>query len=48
MKWVALTLLATSAVWLLPLGAIFQKDHPSRQEAFGVLVAVAGIAVLLS
>lgn len=44
---VALTLLATAPVWLLPLGAIFQKDHPSRQEVAGVLVALAGIAVLL-
>jgi len=44
---VALTLLATAPVWLLPLGAIFQKDHPSRQEVLGVMVAVAGIAVLL-
>jgi drug/metabolite transporter (DMT)-like permease len=44
---VVLTLLATAPVWLLPLGAIFQKDHASKQEAIGVLVAVAGIAVLL-
>jgi drug/metabolite transporter (DMT)-like permease len=44
---VALTLLATAPVWLLPLGAIFQKDHPSRQESAGVLLALAGIAVLL-
>jgi drug/metabolite transporter (DMT)-like permease len=44
---VVLTLLATAPVWLLPLGAIFQKDPPSRQETIGVLVAVAGIAVLL-
>lgn len=45
---VALTLLATAPVWLLPLGAIFQKDHPSAQEVVGVLVAVGGIAVLLA
>jgi drug/metabolite transporter (DMT)-like permease len=44
---VALTLLATAPVWLLPLGAIFQSDRPSKQEVAGVLVAVAGIAVLL-
>jgi len=44
---VALTLLATAPVWLLPLGAIFQKDHPSKQEAFGVVVAILGIAILL-
>jgi drug/metabolite transporter (DMT)-like permease len=44
---VALTLLATAPVWLLPLGAALQKDHPTRQETFGVLVAVAGIAILI-
>ena len=44
---VALTLLATALVWLLPLGAVLQGDHPTRQEVFGVLLAVVGIAVLL-
>jgi drug/metabolite transporter (DMT)-like permease len=44
---VALTLLATAPVWLLPLGAVFQGDHPTRQEIFGVVLAVGGIAVLL-
>lgn len=45
---VALTLLATAPVWLLPLGALLQKDHPSTQETIGVIVAVSGIAVLLA
>lgn len=44
---VALTLLATAPVWLLPLGAALQGDHPTRQEVLGVLLAVGGIAVLL-
>jgi drug/metabolite transporter (DMT)-like permease len=44
---VTLTLLATAPVWLLPLGAVLQKDTPTRQETFGVVLAVVGIAVLL-
>ena len=44
---VTLTLLATAPVWLLPLGALLQKDHPSARETVGVMVAIAGIALLL-
>jgi drug/metabolite transporter (DMT)-like permease len=44
---VALTLLATAPIWLLPLGALLQKDHPTVHEALGVLVAISGIALLL-
>ena len=44
---VTLTLLATAPIWLLPLGALFQKDHPSARETAGVMVAIAGIALLL-
>jgi drug/metabolite transporter (DMT)-like permease len=44
---VTLTLLATAPVWLLPLGALLQKEHPSSRETVGVIVAIAGIALLL-
>ena len=44
---VTLTLLATAPIWLLPLGALLQKDHPSARETAGVMVAIAGIALLL-
>jgi drug/metabolite transporter (DMT)-like permease len=44
---VALTLLATPPLWLLPLGAWLQHDHPTRREIFGLCVALTGVAVLL-
>jgi len=44
---VALTLLATAPIWLLPMGALLQKDHPTVHETLGVLVAISGIALLL-
>jgi drug/metabolite transporter (DMT)-like permease len=44
---VTLTLLATAPVWLLPLGALLQKDLPSTRETVGVMVVIAGIALLL-
>lgn len=44
---VALTLLSMAPLWLLPLGAIFQRDIPSGREVFGALLAIAGIAALL-
>ena len=44
---IALTLLSMAPLWLLPLGAIFQRDLPSAREIFGALLATAGIAVLL-
>ncbi|MFH1276901.1 MAG: DMT family transporter [Candidatus Eisenbacteria bacterium] len=44
---VALTLLATSPIWLLPLGAWFQGDRPSKREAIGAFVALAGVALLM-
>ena len=44
---VVLTLLSLSPVWLLPLGAIFQRDVPSGRETLGACIAVGGVAVLL-
>jgi len=44
---VALTLLSTCPIWLLPMSAWFQKDPPSRKETIGALVAIAGVALLL-
>lgn len=44
---VALTLLSMAPLWLLPLGAVFQRDVPSIREIFGALMATAGIALLL-
>jgi drug/metabolite transporter (DMT)-like permease len=44
---VALTLLSTTPIWLLPLGAWFQHDRPSRREIAGVFMALAGIALLV-
>ena len=44
---VALTLLSTPPIWLLPLGAWLQHDFPTRRELLGLLVALAGVAVLL-
>lgn len=44
---IALTLLATSPIWLLPLGAWVQGDRPSRRETAGALVAIAGVALLM-
>jgi drug/metabolite transporter (DMT)-like permease len=44
---VALTLMATTPIWLLPLGWMFQGDRPSPREAMGAVVAIAGVAILL-
>lgn len=44
---VALTLMATTPIWLLPLGWIFQGDRPRAREAVGACVAIAGVAILL-
>jgi drug/metabolite transporter (DMT)-like permease len=44
---VALTLLSMSPLWLLPLGALVQRDVPSLREIGGALLAAAGIALLL-
>ncbi|MBN1824824.1 MAG: DMT family transporter [Candidatus Eisenbacteria bacterium] len=44
---IALTLLSTTPIWLLPLGAWFQKDRPSPREAVGAVIALAGTALLL-
>lgn len=44
---IALTLLSTSPIWLLPLGAWFQKDYPTKRETIGAFIAVAGMVLLL-
>jgi len=44
---IALTLLSTSPIWLLPLGAWFQDDRPSLHEVAGALIAIAGVALLV-
>jgi len=44
---IALTLLSTTPIWLLPLGAWFQKDRPTRREGIGAVIALAGTALLL-
>lgn len=45
---VALTLLSLAPIWLLPLGAIFQRDIPSWREALGVIVAIGGVVLLVT
>ncbi|MFH1679544.1 MAG: DMT family transporter [Candidatus Eisenbacteria bacterium] len=44
---VALTLLSTSPIWLLPLGAWFQNDRPSAKEIVGAFIAILGVALLV-
>jgi drug/metabolite transporter (DMT)-like permease len=44
---VALTLLSTTPIWLLPLGAWFQNDRPSKREIAGAFVAIGGVALLM-
>lgn len=44
---VALTLLSTTPIWLLLLGAWLQKDRPSKKEVVGAFVALAGVALLV-
>jgi len=44
---VALTLLSTPPIWLLPLGAWLQHDRPTSREVIGLFVVLAGVAVLL-
>lgn len=44
---IAMTLIGTSPLWLLPLGAWLQRDPPSSREILGAMVAVTGVAILL-
>jgi drug/metabolite transporter (DMT)-like permease len=44
---VALTLMSTTPLWLLPLGALFRQDKPSPRETVGACVAIGGVAILL-
>jgi drug/metabolite transporter (DMT)-like permease len=44
---VALTLMSTTPLWLLPVGALFMNDRPSPRETVGAFVAIAGVAILL-
>ena len=44
---IALTLMTTTPIWLLPLGWAFQGDRPSLREAVGACVAIGGVALLL-
>ncbi|NNE09378.1 MAG: DMT family transporter [Gemmatimonadetes bacterium] len=44
---IALTILSTAPIWLIPLGGRFQDHAPTPGETTGLLVAIAGIAVLL-
>lgn len=45
---VALTLLATTPVWLLAYNAVGRRERVSPREIVGVLLAMAGIAVLMT
>lgn len=44
---IALAILSTAPVWLIPLGGRFQDHAPTARETAGLLVAIAGIAILL-
>lgn len=44
---IALTLLATIPVWILPIGWKLENDRPTGREILGILVTVAGVALLL-
>jgi len=44
---ITMTLIGTSPLWLLPLGAWLQRDPPSAREILGAVVAVTGVAILL-
>jgi len=44
---IALTLLSTTPIWLLPLGAWFQDDRPSAKEIAGAFIAILGVGLLM-
>ncbi len=44
---IALAILSTAPIWLIPLGGRFQDHAPTMRETAGLLVAIAGIALLL-
>jgi drug/metabolite transporter (DMT)-like permease len=44
---IALTLLSTTPIWLIPLGARFGGDPVTSREVAGIVVALSGVAVLL-
>lgn len=44
---VALTLMSTTPLWLLPVGKLFMDDPPSVRETVGAFVAIAGVSILL-
>jgi drug/metabolite transporter (DMT)-like permease len=45
---IAATLMSTPPILLIPLAFLFRKEKPGLPELFGTLVAVAGVAVMLS
>jgi drug/metabolite transporter (DMT)-like permease len=43
------TLIASSMpLWMLAVGAIFYREHPTRRQLLGALLSLAGVALVLS